>query len=140
MSEAETIEQKYYRLCVHVFAEQHPDEEPLPIDDPSNDPVALKFHHRVVELAIAEEREANDAEIKQLKDVISSYEKQPPVAWINRDGTYVELSIKSTVYGSHTIPLIMQHEDIYLSKAPEIFSGTLSLLNRIATTKPEVSE
>ena len=28
-----------------------------------------------------------------------------PVAWINKDHTYVELSTPSTVYGSHTIPL-----------------------------------
>lgn len=28
-----------------------------------------------------------------------------PVAWINKQGDYVELSTKSTVYGSHTIPL-----------------------------------
>ena len=28
-----------------------------------------------------------------------------PVAWINKDLNYVELSTPSTVYGSHTIPL-----------------------------------
>lgn len=28
-----------------------------------------------------------------------------PVAWTNKDNTYVELSTPSTVYGSHTIPL-----------------------------------
>jgi hypothetical protein len=30
---------------------------------------------------------------------------QEPVAWINKDHSYVALSDKSTVYGSHTIPL-----------------------------------
>jgi len=50
------------------------------------------------------------AENARLKDVVASYDNQPPIAWTNRDGTYVELSNKSTVYGSHTIPLIMQHE------------------------------
>jgi hypothetical protein len=33
--------------------------------------------------------------------------EQEPVAWINKDSTYVELSTKSTVYGSHTIPLFI---------------------------------
>lgn len=28
-----------------------------------------------------------------------------PVAWVNKDLNYVELSTSSTVYGSHTIPL-----------------------------------
>lgn len=31
--------------------------------------------------------------------------KVKPVAWTNKDITYVELSTPSTVYGSHTIPL-----------------------------------
>ncbi len=35
----------------------------------------------------------------------SAVPTEEPVAWINKDGTYVELSTKSTVYGSHTIPL-----------------------------------
>ncbi len=35
----------------------------------------------------------------------SAVPTEAPVAWINKDGTYVELSTKSTVYGSHTIPL-----------------------------------
>jgi hypothetical protein len=70
-------------------------------------------------------------EINVLKDVIASYENQPPVAWINRDGTYVELSTKSTVYRSHTIPLIMQHEVVYSSDVPEIFLGTLDALNKL---------
>ena len=32
-----------------------------------------------------------------------------PVAWINKDLNYVELSTQSTVYGSHTIPLYTVH-------------------------------
>lgn len=70
-------------------------------------------------------------EISRLKDVIASYENQPPVAWINRDGTYVELSTKSTVYGSHTIPLIMQHEVVCSPDVPEIFPGTLEALDKL---------
>lgn len=54
----ETLNEKYYRLAVTVLAEQYPDQKPLPIDDPDNDPVAGRFHNRVLELAIAEEREA----------------------------------------------------------------------------------
>lgn len=71
-------------------------------------------------------------EISRLKDVIASYENQPPVAWINRDGTYVELANKSTVYGSHTIPLIMQHEAVYAPNAPEIFPGTLEAISKLS--------
>lgn len=75
------------------------------------------------------ENERLQKENEELRDIIASYENQPPVAWINRDGTYVELATKSTVYGSHTIPLIMQHEVVYASKAaPEIFPGTISAL------------
>jgi hypothetical protein len=74
------------------------------------------------------------SEINTLKDVIASYENQSPVAWINREGTYVELSTKSTVYGSHTIPLIMQHEVVYTSNVPEIFPGTLDALNKLGVS------
>ena len=63
----------------------------------------------VVQQATIEQLQAENA---RLKDVIASYENQPPVAWINRDGTYVELSNKFTVYGTHTIPLIMQHKEL----------------------------
>jgi hypothetical protein len=35
---------------------------------------------------------------------------EKPVAWINKDNTYVELSTKSTVYGSHTIPLFTESQ------------------------------
>jgi hypothetical protein len=34
-------------------------------------------------------------------------DKGEAVAWINKDHTYVQLSDKSTVYGSHTIPLYL---------------------------------
>lgn len=49
----------------------------------------------------------------RIKDVIAPYENQTPVAWINKDGTYVELATKSTVYGSHTIPLIVRPDVVY---------------------------
>ena len=41
------------------------------------------------------------AELQKCRDA-------PVVAWINKDHTFVQLSDKSTVYGSHTIPLIVK--------------------------------
>ena len=44
----------------------------------------------------------------EFKARLASYVKglsKEPVAWMNREGTYVEFSNKTTVYGSHTIPL-----------------------------------
>lgn len=45
-----------------------------------------------------DERDAALAELAAIK-------AQEPVAWISKDGTYAEASTKSTVYGSHTLPL-----------------------------------
>ena len=99
----------------------------------------LSGHELLSDVPKDEVSEAYKDEINNLKDVVASYEKQSPVAWINKDGTYVELSTKSTVYGSHTIPLIMQHEVVYSSNLPEIFPGTLHALNSLIP-KDEVSE
>ncbi len=41
-----------------------------------------------------------------------------PVAWVNKDHTYVELSTKSTVYGSHTRPLVLLSDVDALLAAP----------------------
>ena len=38
-------------------------------------------------------------------DELAALKAQEPVAWISKDGTYAEASTKSTVYGSHTLPL-----------------------------------
>ena len=46
--------------------------------------------------------------LDKLEDMQRRLKEQPtqePVAWMNREGTYVEFSNKTTVYGSHTIPL-----------------------------------
>ncbi len=129
----ETIEEKIYRLFGRYYG----------FDMLPNNGLDIRFSYEsvcaVIEMTIAEEREAYKDEISNLKDVVASYEKQSPVAWINRDATYVELSTKSTIYGSHTIPLIVQHEVAYSSNIPEIFPGTLSALNRLIP-KNEVSE
>lgn len=55
----ETIEEKYYRIATRVLAEQHPNEKPMLINDQDNDPVVMNFYCRVIELIIAEEREAS---------------------------------------------------------------------------------
>ncbi len=64
------------------------------------------------DMAIAYQRkqlEALQSEIATLRERCKELESKQvsadPVAWINKDRTYVELSTKSTVYGSHTIPL-----------------------------------
>lgn len=41
----------------------------------------------------------------QLRAELAAIKAQEPVAWISKDGTYAEASTKSTVYGSHTLPL-----------------------------------
>lgn len=44
-------------------------------------------------------------ELVKLRAELSAIKAQEPVAWISKDGTYAEASTKSTVYGSHTLPL-----------------------------------
>lgn len=55
----ETIEQKYWRISSAVLEEMFPGAEPLAIDSSEVDQVSLKLHQRTMEIAIAEEREAN---------------------------------------------------------------------------------
>lgn len=59
------------------------------------------MHASVVEAHLA----ACQQELAECKRIIEEAQKQEPVAWINQRGDYVEVSTKSTVYGSHTIPL-----------------------------------
>lgn len=64
-----------------------------------------------------------------------------PAAWINKDGTYVELSTKSTVYGSHTIPLYAfpQHAPDVAEMQARI-AELQDVVNRVARLNPNAGE
>lgn len=69
---------------------------------------AKSLEDQIAELKQSQQDDARDAELEVGQDVresLASMFGKDPVAWINKDRTYVEISTKATVYGSHTIPL-----------------------------------